>query len=399
MKVLIVSTDYGPGRSGGVATVVRFLTDALKHRDVHVEVASLQMSRAAAESRRLLAPRTWARGPISTRADEEGLVVHLVGAPLAEIEFSRFLPRAPLDALMNAADRVVIVAGTPAAALAAARTVTPAVLQVATLGWWERRAQVNEARGIMKLYRMLMRAALAVADQRGIRVADTVLVENQRMLAWAARRARRRVLLAPPGVDTERFVPGARDEDDPYFVYVGRMGDPRKNMGGLLRAYAQYRQLSAAPSRLVLAGLTRPLPHDAALIAQLGLTGSVEVRSPVGEEELVMLLQGASAFVSASTEEGLGLTFIEALSCGTPVVTTDTDGAMMVIRDGIDGRIVGGGEAVVCDLAKAMLEWERPTRRVRDTCRQRAVEVFSVEATAGIYVREILAVSARRASE
>jgi glycosyltransferase involved in cell wall biosynthesis len=319
--------------------------------------------------------------------------VYRVGAALAELEVTRFLPRKPLDALMNAVDRVIVVGGTPAVGSVAARSTVPVILQVATLTVWERAAQVRTARGAVKAHRWLLRRLVSRLDSVGLRVAETVLVMNRRLQEWVERNSRaQRVVLAPPGVDTDKFVPGERDESSPYLLYMGRMADPRKNISGLLRAYALYRQGHSAPKRLVLAGMTRPLAEDAATIDDLNLGHYVEVRSPLSESELIALLQGASAFVSASAEEGLGLAFIEALACGVPVVTTMTDGASMVVRDGVDGAVVKRGADEEIRLANALKEWEDVGVDRRQVCRARAVEVFSIQAVSRRILDEIVRV-------
>lgn len=303
--------------------------------------------------------------------------VYRVGASLAEVEFTRFLPRRWLDRLMDAADVVIVVSGTPAVALTARRTATPVVLYTATLVRWEREAQVRAARHAEKPYRRLMRAIVSRCDRRAIRVPSKVLVLNERMLEWARHRARGDVAIAIPGTDTTRFTPGKMAATEPYFLFVGRMADPRKNIGGLLRAYAMYRNASLAPRRLVLAGLTRPRDVDAELIAALALSDHVEVRSPLSTVELVQTIQGATLFVSASHEEGLGLAFIEALACGVPVITTETDGARMVIRDGIDGALVRQGADTEQLLAEALVAWENASDAARQSCRERAETMFS----------------------
>lgn len=390
MKILIVTPDYSRNAGGGVGTVARFLVDLIATRaGWTAEIASLQMSRTASQSRRILDPRSWFRRSRAARTEDDAVTVFQVGAAIAELEFTRFLPRRWLDALIQRADVVVVVSGTPAAALVARRTSKPVMLYTATLIHWERDAQVRAARNIHWLYRRLMLAIVSRFDRQGIRVPSRVLVLNEKMLSWARAHASGDVILAIPGTDTTRFVPGVRTTSDPYLLFVGRMSDSRKNIGGLLRAYANYRRASSSPRRLVLAGLTPPLAEDAALIATLGLTGYVEVRSPLGEDELVRLIQGATLFVSATHEEGLGITFIEALACGVPVITTATDGAQMIIRDGVDGVLVPLGADMESALGEAILLWEDVPDSTRESCRARAETMFSLSAVSDSVLRAI----------
>ena len=75
--------------------------------------------------------------------------------------------------------------------------------------------------------------------------------------------------------------------------------------------------------RLILAG---PLKHAAAsvreAIERLGLGDRVQLRGNLQKDELAKLYRGARCFVFPSRYEGFGLPILEAMACGTPVVTT-----------------------------------------------------------------------------
>ena len=55
---------------------------------------------------------------------------------------------------------------------------------------------------------------------------------------------------------------------------------------------------------------------------------------------LIALYQGAAAFALSSDEEGLGMVMLEAMACGTPVVSTSCGGPDSIIRHGVDGYLV-----------------------------------------------------------
>jgi glycosyltransferase involved in cell wall biosynthesis len=109
----------------------------------------------------------------------------------------------------------------------------------------------------------------------------------------------------------------------PYLLYLGGF-DPRKNVSGLLHAFATVRR--ALPGmNLVVAGRL-PERSDAlardprSLIRQLGLTDAVYLAGWVEEEDSPALYAGAAAFVFPSYYEGFGLPVLEAISCGTPAI-------------------------------------------------------------------------------
>jgi glycosyltransferase involved in cell wall biosynthesis len=112
---------------------------------------------------------------------------------------------------------------------------------------------------------------------------------------------------------------GARG-DARHFLYVGD-AEPRKDLPTLLAAHARYRSVTPDPLPLVLAG--------SALSLDSGVTS---VERPTAAE-LADLHRHAKALVHPSRLEGFGLTVLEALHAGTPVIAADTP-AIREITDG-----------------------------------------------------------------
>ena len=294
MKILVVTTEYGKDSTGGVESVVSFLLKAIDElTDWDAQVASLRMSRRAKESRRLVSPRSWFVRPIAVTRTVRGVIVHDIGCALAELEPTRFWPRRSVDLLADASDVVVVVSGTPAVCHALSRTKTPVVLQVATLVARERRIANSRRRGLAGKYHSLMTWLTSRIDERGLSVPKAVLVENRLMLEECQARMVRWPELCPPGIDTQTFKPGPGGDRSPYILFVARLGDSRKNVSGLLRAFSRARHLGGVTQNLVLAGLSAPSADDLGLVDELGLSSAVEVLSPVTKVELVALYQGA----------------------------------------------------------------------------------------------------------
>jgi glycosyltransferase involved in cell wall biosynthesis len=107
-----------------------------------------------------------------------------------------------------------------------------------------------------------------------------------------------------------------------FILTVGTL-EPRKNMIGLLRAFALLRKQGHA-CQLVHAG-SRGWMFDAVLdeVARLGLSASVHFLGRVALEELVVLYNAAMVAVYPSFYEGFGLPVLEAMACGCPIITSD----------------------------------------------------------------------------
>jgi glycosyltransferase involved in cell wall biosynthesis len=118
-------------------------------------------------------------------------------------------------------------------------------------------------------------------------------------------------------------VRAAHDLPADYALFVGTL-EPRKNLRGLLRAYAELcADLPDAPPLVVAGGkgwLAGDLP---ALVADLGLAERVVWAGHVPPADLPALYGGASVFCLPSHYEGFGMPPLEAMACGTPVVVSD----------------------------------------------------------------------------
>jgi glycosyltransferase involved in cell wall biosynthesis len=116
------------------------------------------------------------------------------------------------------------------------------------------------------------------------------------------------------------------DLPDFYVLYLGGYA-LHKNVTTLLLAYSYVAQALGPDYPLVLAGKKPPaasstFPDYDAYIDKLGLQDYVRWIGPVDEEDKPVLYRNAETFVFPSLFEGFGLGPLEAMACGTPVVTT-----------------------------------------------------------------------------
>ncbi len=189
-------------------------------------------------------------------------------------------------------------------------------------------------------------------------------------------RAKLRTVLYP--VDTHELCPGTGPAEPGYIFLSARIQDPRKNVNLLIRAFANIHQ-TLPNIRLIIAGDT-PTADTAALTKALGLADKVEFVGHVSRPELLSLYQRASVFVLPSLQEGLGISALEAMACGVPVVSTRCGGPEGIVQDGVTGRLVPNGDEQA--LAAAILDLlVDPERRKAMGARGRefALQEFSRE--------------------
>lgn len=138
----------------------------------------------------------------------------------------------------------------------------------------------------------------------------------------------------------EEFEPGVEPLRLPYeyLLYVGNR-KPHKNIAGLLRAFAKVPKRHHA--QLVLTG---DEDRETSLLARsLGIDGRVTFMGHVDARALPRLYRGAVALVFPSLVEGFGLPPLEAMACGTPVITSDAASIPEVVGDAgvmVDARDV-----------------------------------------------------------
>ena len=277
----------------------------------------------------------------------------------------------------------------------------PVVLQVATLARVERATLLGAPGGLTGVWRRWMTRSCTPIEDEALRHVDAVFVENNWMLEHLRRRGCRRVVFAPPGVDTDLFRParaGAAGED--YILSVARFGDPRKNVRLLFKAYAQLRQERPGVPRLVLAGNSGPTPADWAHAVALGVADHIEVRQDVPARELAKLYRAASLFVLSSNEEGLGIVLLEAMASGLPVVSTRCGGPETVVTEGQTGFLVpvGNAPALVARIG-TLLDSDAMRRAMGAAGRRVVVERFSLDAAASPFLQTYDELLAKKAGD
>ncbi len=118
---------------------------------------------------------------------------------------------------------------------------------------------------------------------------------------------------------------------DRFLLHVGTL-EPRKNVARLLEAYAHLRREHRIPHKLVLGGARGWLYEQIfARVRELGLLEEVVFTSFIPDRELPLWYNAADIFIYPSLYEGFGLPPLEAMACGTPVVTSSVSSLPEVV--------------------------------------------------------------------
>ncbi len=164
-------------------------------------------------------------------------------------------------------------------------------------------------------YNVVLRPAV-----RNARLVFTVSdFSRQQILQWSNVDADKVVAIRPGVARVFEPTGQASIRTRPYFLYVGN-GRPHKNLRRVLIAFAASRL--DRDCDLIVIGLTRRQGLE--LARTLKVERGVLFLGRVSDEDLAALYRGALGLVFVSLYEGFGLPIVEAMACGTPVLTSNT---------------------------------------------------------------------------
>ncbi|MGH8518332.1 MAG: glycosyltransferase [Panacagrimonas sp.] len=172
----------------------------------------------------------------------------------------------------------------------------------------------------------------------------------------------------PPPPDHPWFASG----QPPVILGTGELS-PRKDFATLVRAFARLRAQGRS-CRLVILGRGGQGEALKTLAGELGVAHELDL--PGFREDVPNFMAHAAAFVLCSRWEGLGIVLVEAMACGTPVVSTDCpSGPRELLRDGALGDLVGvGDDAALATSLGRLLDLPKEPERYREAVRRYEIE-------------------------
>jgi glycosyltransferase involved in cell wall biosynthesis len=195
-------------------------------------------------------------------------------------------------------------------------------------------------------------------EQRIVRLADRVVAEcpqDRLDLLRLYGADDHRIVTVPCGVDLQEFAPVEREcarrrlglaPDDFVVLQLGRLV-PRKGVDNVVRAVAQ---LQAIPKlKLLIVGGDAPEPDERrtpeigrlrAVAQACGVADRVLFTGQRRREQLPECYCAADVFVTTPWYEPFGITPLEAMACGVPVIGSDVGGVKHSVADGVTGFLV-----------------------------------------------------------
>ncbi len=178
------------------------------------------------------------------------------------------------------------------------------------------------------------------------------------------------VVIYPP-VDVDQFTPTAGERTE--FLWVQRLV-PHKRPEVVVEAFR------GLPYRLTMVGAGMLEPSLRAALPE-----NVRLLPWQPRAELVPLFEQAAGFIHIG-EEDFGISMVEALAAGTPVIAANQGGARDIVRPDVDGLLletpdVASLRAAVETMARRHWDREALARRARDFSRDRFLDRFRAHLT------------------
>lgn len=218
--------------------------------------------------------------------------------------------------------------------------------------WLDHRARILNplqrlAQRISPYHRYVLAAEKAMFEHPALRavICNSPMVADEIVQYYGVGRSKLHVIYN--GVDTDHFHPSVAErfraevrarhdipQDVPLLLYVGS-GFERKGVPQLLHAFAQMENREA---RLVIVGADRKLKAMRQKAARLGLDRRVLFTGPV--QDVRPWYGAADAFVLPTLYDPCPNAALEAMACGLPMLTSETCGAKVWVREGESGFVV-----------------------------------------------------------
>ncbi len=194
-------------------------------------------------------------------------------------------------------------------------------------------------------------------ETRIVQWADGIVAATeaeQSQLLWLYRADRRKIIIIPPGVDSQQFAPTPQkdarkslgfDAEKSLFLFVGRI-EPLKAVDTIIEAIDIIKtgcvELLSVMQLAIIGGnpgdpADKELAHLRQTVTELGLDDVILFLGAKDHQTLPIYYAAATAVILPSDYESFGMVALEAMAVGTPVIASEVGGLAFLIKNGETG--------------------------------------------------------------
>ena len=182
--------------------------------------------------------------------------------------------------------------------------------------------------------------------KKSINTADQIIcvsVDSKSILTAEYNINPEKIIVIPNGVNTNKFYPiKSIKQVENSLLYVGRI-DERKGVDFLIKSMTLVK-LQNPKVKLFIGGRGKKLFELRKYVKKYNLQNNIKFIGFIPDTKLNKCYNKVKCVVVPSIFEGFGLTVIEAMAAGAPVIGTDVDGIRTIIRNGKNGYLVEYGD-------------------------------------------------------
>ncbi|MEE9174716.1 MAG: glycosyltransferase [Thermodesulfobacteriota bacterium] len=198
-------------------------------------------------------------------------------------------------------------------------------------------------------------------DRRSVKEVDKIVTNSRNTQARIRKYHNRDAVVVYPPIPVGEFKYNKNDE---FWLSVTRLY-PEKRVELQVEA---FRYLPEERLKIV-GGYSRGDHAEKNLGYLLNLPSNVELLGSISEEKLKILYADCKGFITTGMDEDFGMTPVEAMAAGKPVVAVKEGGYLETVVDGVTGKLVSPN---VSDIKKAIKEISKNQKHYRKACQKRA---------------------------
>jgi len=212
--------------------------------------------------------------------------------------------------------------------------------------YWQQKEYIKQQRW-KQIFCILEKSTLKKVDQIIAVSKDTrnIIIDKYKI-------PKSKVKYIPNAVKTDEYFPIRNIDKIPNSIlYVGRL-DERKGIKFLVESYKKLTETHPEVKLFIIG--KGPYSSFIQDYSKKNNLKNLRMLGFIPDEELNEWYNKVTCFVCPSIFEGFGITVIEAMSAGTPVIGTNVDGIRTIIQDGHNGYLIDYGN--VTDLVEKLIQ-------------------------------------------